>query len=263
MDLNLHNKSVIVTAGSKGLGFATAFEFAKEGAKVTLASRELESIEAAKHQIIKETGNPNVDGLVCDMRNEQDIKALVQFVAEKHGTVDVLVNNTGGPRTGKFEDLTDADWSEAFELNLLSFIRTIREVLPYMKSQKSGHIVNFTSSSIKEPIEHLLLSTTFRVGLVGLAKSLSQELAPFNILINTLGPGRIDTDRVKHLDDHLAKTKGVALSQVQEEQKARIPMGRYGKPEEFARAAVFLCSPANGYITGQSLLVDGGLVKAF
>jgi 3-oxoacyl-[acyl-carrier protein] reductase len=262
MDLGLHNKSVIVTAGSKGLGFATALEFAREGAKVTLASRDLDSIEAAKNQIINETGNASVDSQVCDMRKESDIKALVQHVVQKNGTVDVLVNNTGGPKAGKFEDLSDSDWKDAYELNLLSFIRMIREVLPFMKQQKSGHIVNFASSSIKEPIEQLLLSNTFRTGIVGLSKSLSQEFAPYNILINTLGPGRIDTDRVKHLDQILAETHSVDVARIQEEQKARIPLGRYGKPEEFAKAAVFLCSPANGYITGQAFLVDGGMVKA-
>jgi len=262
MDLGLHNKSVIVTAGSKGLGFATALEFAREGANVTLASRDLESVETAKNQIIRETGNPNVLGRVCDMRSEEAIKSLVEYVVQKNGKIDILVNNTGGPKAGTFESLTDSDWHDAYELNLLSFIRMIREVLPYMKKQKSGHIVNFASSSIKEPIGQLLLSNTFRTGIVGLSKSLSQEFAPFNILINTLGPGRIDTDRVKHLDQILAEASAVDVTSIQEEQKARIPLGRYGKPEEFAKTAVFLCSSANGYITGQAFLVDGGLVKA-
>lgn len=262
MDLGLETKSVIVTAGSKGLGYATALQFVKEGAFVTIASRNEEVIMEAKASIQKETGKESIDAVVCDMTDPQQIKSLIQRVATNRGTVDVLVNNSGGPRAGKFEDLTDEDFQNAFELNLLSFIRTIREVLPYMKKQQSGHIINFASSSIKEPIKSLLLSNVFRTGIVGLSKSLSQELAPHNILINTLGPGRIETDRVRHFDEVTAKENQQAVESIQQQEVARIPLGRYGSPEEFAKVAVYLCSSANSYMTGQALLVDGGMVKA-
>ncbi|WEG10838.1 SDR family oxidoreductase [Pullulanibacillus sp. KACC 23026] len=262
MDLGLSNKSVIVTAGSKGLGYATALEFAKEGAHVTIASRDAERIQSAKAAIEKETGNKQIEAVVCDMTDHQAILDLVEGVVKRHGTVDVLVNNSGGPKAGRFEDLTDEDFQTAFELNLLSFVRTIRAVLPYMKQQRSGHILNIASSSIKEPIASLLLSNTFRTGLVGLSKTLSQEFAPSNILINTIGPGRIATDRVRHLDEVIAKERQLDLGFIQKEQEARIPIGRYGQPDELARIAVFLCSEANTYMTGQALLVDGGMVKA-
>jgi len=262
MDLGLKGKSVIVMAASKGLGKATAEQFAKEGANVVVSSRNEEDLKVVVAEITESTSNDNVKYKTCDVTNPNDIKELVQFAADKYGTVDVLVNNAGGPPAGGFENFDDAAWQNAFELNLLSFVRAIREVLPYMQKQKSGHIINFTSSSIKQTLDNLILSNTFRAGVVGLAKSLSQELAKDNILINTIGPGRIDTERVRHLDSIRADKLGVSYEEIKSSTEASIPMGRYGLPEEFAKQAVFLCSSANTYVTGQTLLVDGGLVKA-
>ncbi|GEL76383.1 SDR family oxidoreductase [Tenuibacillus multivorans] len=262
MDFNLQGKSVIVTAASKGLGKATALEFAKEGAHVLISSRNESELEKAVDEIKTESGNEQVKFVTCDITNPKQIKALVQEAVNWNGMVDVLVNNAGGPPAGTFENFEDEDWQKAFELNLLSFIRTIREVLPYMKEQQSGRIINFASSSIKQTLDNLLLSNTFRAGIVGLAKSLSQELAPHHILINTLGPGRIGTDRVAHLDQVKADEMGVSAEEVKKKSESNIPMGRYGDPAEFARVAVFLASGANTYVTGQSLVVDGGLVKA-
>lgn len=262
MDFQLNGKSVIVTAASKGLGKATALEYAREGAHVLIASRNEEELQRAANEMKEKTGNSQIDYIVCDMTKPEDIKALVQKAVDWNGTVDVLVNNAGGPPAGFFENFDDEVWQQAFELNLLSFIRTIREVLPYMKKQNSGRIVNFASSSIKQTIDGLLLSNTFRAGIVGLAKSLSQEFAPHNILINTLGPGRIATDRVAELDQIQADKQGVTLEEARTQNEAMIPIGRYGEPEEFARVAVFLGSAANAYVTGQALVVDGGMVKA-
>lgn len=262
MDLGLKNKSVIVMAASKGLGKATALEFASEGAHVVISSRNEEELQATVEEIKQKTNNSNVYYQTCDVTNTDDIKNLVQFTVAKNGTVDVLVNNAGGPPAGGFEKFDDNAWQKAFELNLLSFIRAIREVLPYMQNQKRGHIINFTSSSIKQTLDNLILSNTFRAGVVGLAKSLSQELAKDNILINTIGPGRIATDRVAQLDEIRANNLGVSYEEIRSSTEESIPMGRYGLPEEFAKQAVFLCSGANTYVTGQTLLVDGGLVKA-
>lgn len=158
--------------------------------------------------------------------------------------------------------MTDAEWQNSFELNLLSFVRTIREVLPHMRDGGGGHIINFASSSIKQPIDDLILSNTFRAGLVGLSKSLSQELASDHILINTIGPGRIATDRLTQLNEAAAERLEITPDEVKAQAEQAIPIGRLGEPEEFAKAVVFLCSGANTYITGQSLLIDGGLVKA-
>ncbi|HSP22358.1 MAG TPA: SDR family oxidoreductase [Planococcus sp. (in: firmicutes)] len=262
MDLGLKGKSVIVMAGSKGLGKATALEFAREGANVVIGSRNEEELEKTIAEIKETTGNPNVSYQVCDVTKVEDIKNLVAFAAETNGSVDVLINNAGGPPAGGFDQFTDEQWQKAYELNLLSYIRAIREVLPFMRKQGSGHILNFASSSIKQSLDNLLLSNTFRAGIVGLAKSLSQEFSKDNILINTLGPGRIATDRLAELDHMRADKLGQNYEELKSATEKSIPMGRYGRPDEFAKQAVFLCSGANTYVTGQTLLVDGGLVKA-
>lgn len=262
MDLNLKGKSVIVTASSKGLGKATASEFAQEGAHVLLASRSADELREAVREIKTKTGNDHVDFVVCDMTQPDQIKEMVQQAVDWNGTVDVLVNNTGGPPAGTFADFNDEDWQQAFELTLLSFIRTAREVLPYMKKQQRGHIVNLASSSIKESLDNLLLSNTFRPGVLGLSKSLARELGEDNILVNTVGPGRIETDRIRSLDSMKAEELGVSMEQLQQEHEKNIPLKRVGDPAEFAKAVVFLSSGANTYITGQDLVVDGGMVKA-
>ncbi|HEU5140770.1 MAG TPA: SDR family oxidoreductase [Bacillales bacterium] len=262
MDLGLQGKSIIVTAASKGLGKATAKQFAAEGAHVLLSSRNEEELQKTKEEIQSETGNQNVEYAVCDITQPQDVKDLVANAVKLNGTVDVLVNNAGGPPAGGFDNFDDEQWQKAFELNLLSFVRTIREVLPHMRKQGGGHIVNFTSSSMKQPVDNLILSNTFRTGVVGLAKSLSQELAKDNILVNVVGPGRIATDRVAHLDKVKADKLDLSPEEVKSQSEKSIPLGRYGQPEEFASMVVYLCSKANTYVTGQSLLVDGGMVKA-
>lgn len=262
MDLNLNNKSVVVTAASKGLGKATALEFAKEGANVFISSRNEKLLQETQEEIQEQTGNQNIDYVVCDITRPDSIKGLMSQAAEKNGTIDVLVNNAGGPPAGTFDKFDDEAWQKAFELNLLSFVRTIREVLPYMRKQQRGHIINFASSSIKQTLDNLLLSNTFRAGIVGLAKSLSQELAGDNILINTVGPGRIATDRVAQLDEMRAQKLNVSYQELREKTEKSIPIGRYGQPEEFAKMAVFLCSGSNTYVTGQSFVIDGGMVKA-
>ncbi|GAB4073052.1 SDR family oxidoreductase [Barrientosiimonas marina] len=262
MDLGLKDKSVLVLASSKGLGRATASQFAMEGARVFLSSRDESQLSQTAAAIREETGNPDVTYSVCDITDGDAIKQLVSKAVREQGPMDVLVNNAGGPPAGTFDDMKDVDWQGAFELNLLSFVRAIRETLPYMRQQGGGHILNFASSSIKEPIDNLILSNTFRAGITGLSKSLSQELAADNILINTIGPGRIGTDRVDHLDAVKAEKLNESLAEVKQEAEKQIPAGRYGEPVEFAKTAVFLCSQANTYITGQSLLVDGGMIKA-
>lgn len=262
MNLGLEGKSVVVLAASKGLGKATAHHFAAEGAHVFIASRDEQELEKTVQDIQTETGNEHVHYQVCDITDPKSIKQLVTRAAEKHGTIDILVNNAGGPPAGVFTDFDDDDWQNAFELNLLSFVRAIREVLPYMKKQQSGHIVNIASSSVKQTLDNLILSNTFRAGIVGLAKSLSQELAADNILINTVGPGRIATDRITNLDAIAAEQQNKDPEQLRKQTERSIPMGRYGEPDEFARMIVFLCSQANTYVTGQTLVVDGGLVKA-
>jgi 3-oxoacyl-[acyl-carrier protein] reductase len=262
MDLGLNGKGVIVLASSSGLGKAAALEFAREGANVMLFSSNKDKLTNAAEEIRSKT-NQDVLYTVGDIKDPQDIKRVVKNAIDQFGRVDVLVNNTGGPPAGTFLNFDDEDWQNAYNLTLLSFIRAIREVIPHMKSQGGGRIINCTSSSVKRVLDNLILSNTFRMGVVGLTKSLSQELAKDNILVNVIAPGRIATDRTKYLDNVKAEKSGVTTEEVEKQSAASIPLGRYGDPSEFAKTLVFLCSEANTYVTGQTVLVDGGLVKAF
>ncbi|MEK4061376.1 MULTISPECIES: SDR family oxidoreductase [unclassified Paenibacillus] len=261
MDLGLNGKSVFVAAASKGLGLATALEFAREGAKVTISSRNRQQLLAARDKIEEATGQ-QVAILEMDVTSPEDIRRAVQAAAEEAGGLDVLVTNAGGPPGGGFADMADADWNSGFELTLMSTVRLIREALPYLRAAGGGRIVGISSVSIKQPIQGLILSNVFRAGVNALTKSLATELAPEGILINSVAPGRIGTDRIMQLDGKRAEARAVPLEQVQQEALSQIPLGRTGTPEEFAKAAVFMGSFANTYITGQCLLVDGGMVKS-
>lgn len=262
MDLGLKDKVVAVMASSKGLGKATAMEFAKEGAVVFISSRSEDKLQQTAEEIKQQSQNDQVFYKSCDMTDEKDIADFFAFVAEQAGRVDILINNTGGPKAGGFDGVTDEDWYKAFDQNLLSYIRTSRAVLPYMKEQQFGRIVNVSSSSTKEVLDGLILSNTFRAGMVGFAKTLAREVAGDNIMVNTVGPGKIATDRVAELNQIAADKQNLTVEQVVENTEKQIPRGRMGEPEEFAKILVFLASSANSYMTGQSLIVDGGLLKA-
>ena len=262
MDLGLENKVVVVMASSKGLGKASALEFAKEGATVIISSRSEESLKNTSEEIKQKSGNSNVHFQTCDMSSEQDIKSFFQFVSNEFGRIDILINNTGGPKSGGFEGVDDSDWYEAFDQNLLSYIRTTRAVLPHMKKQQFGRIINISSSSTKEVIDGLILSNTLRAGMVGFSKTLAREVAADNIMVNTVGPGRIYTDRVEQLNQIAAEKQQVSVEEITKKSESTIPVGRYGEPEEFGKVVVFLASSANSYLTGQSLVIDGGMLKA-
>ncbi len=260
MELNLAGKTALVAASSQGLGFAIAERLVREGAFVMISGREEEKLKQKVFEL-ESIGPGKTAYQKADLTNAEDIKRLVSFTNESFGVINILVNNAGGPPAGSFEELTDEHWQAAFELNLLSFIRLIREALPFLK-QQGGKILNIASSSVKEPIPGLILSNTFRTGIIGLSKTLASELAPYQILINTMAPGRIATGRVKHLDQINADKQGVERESIEAQIKAGIPLKRYGSPEEFANVAAFLLSDANTYMTGNTLLVDGGMVKA-
>ncbi len=262
MDLGLKDKSIIVMASSSGLGKAIATEFAREEAKVMLFSPSEDQLKEAQADIKKLTGNEPLY-TVGDITKYDDIKKLVQNTVNEFGSIYALVNNTGGPPAGTFDTFEDEDWQKAYELTLLSYIRTIREVLPHMRKNGGGRIVNSTSSSVKRVLDNLILSNTFRMGVVGLSKTLSSELGKDNILVNVIGPGRIGTARIDHLDKVRAEKAEITVEEVQNNAFKNIPLGRYGKPEEYGKLAAFLCSETNTYITGQTILVDGGMVKAF
>ncbi|KKI93890.1 3-oxoacyl-ACP reductase [Bacillus sp. SA1-12] len=260
MMLEYHRKNALIIASSQGLGKAIAKKLAEQGVNVMISSRNEEKLKLVKSEL-ERTAKGKIHYKACDIKDKDDIKLLVEATVSEFGSIDLLVNNAGGPPAGTFEEMTDNDWQHAFELNLLSYIRIMREVLPYMKL-KGGKIVNIASSSVKEPIPGLILSNTFRTGIVGLTKTLATEFAPYQILINTVAPGRIATDRVAFLDEKAAEKQGVSIEDIEEKMKSLIPLGRYGEPEEFANYVSFLLSDANSYMTGQTFLIDGGMLKS-
>ena len=262
MELGLKNKGALVLASSSGLGKAIAMELAREGARVMLCGRSEEQLKRARQDILNATGN-EPEYLAGSITDSRYIQELVQTTVEKCGPIFALVNNSGGPKPGPFDSFDDQAWQDAYELCLLSYIRTIRAVLPYMRANGGGRILCSTSSSVKAALNDLILSNTFRMGVVGLAKTLSQELGPDNILVNVIGPGRVGTARIDQLDQIRAQKEGLSVEELQHKAFHDIPLGRYGRPEEYGRMAAFLCSEANTYLTGQTLLMDGGMVKAY
>lgn len=227
-----------------------------------LASRREEELRKACDEIEAATGN-RPQFTAGDLRKAEDVARIVERTVQAFGGVYALVNNGGGPPAGGFDQFDDAAWQGAFELNLLSYVRMTRAVLPHMRAGGGGRIVSFTSSSMRMPVDNLILSNTFRMGVLGMSKTLAAEVGPQGILVNVLGAGRIQTDRLTQLDAMRAQQIGSDLEKVREKMAAAIPIGRYGEPAEMGRLAVFLGSPANSYITGQAILIDGGLVKTY
>ncbi len=260
MDLGLKDKVIMVAASSKGLGFGIAAAVAREGARVSLASRTAKDIEQAAATLNDQFG-AEARGYTFDAKDAASIQRWCAATLHDFGTLDGLVVNAGGPPAGTFDELDDDAWTQAFHLTLLSAVRMIRAVLPTMKERGSGVILTVTSSSFKEPNDLLLLSNVFRSGVVSLVKTLSRDLAPHGIRINNLVPGRIDTDRVRSLDQIAAKRRGISATQQQSTQQQAIPLGRYGTIHEFGAAAAFLLSDAASYSTGSTMIVDGGKTR--
>lgn len=260
MELRLKGKVALVTASSQGLGEAIAIQLVHEGLKVMITSRNEKKLRAVQERLNASFPN-SVHYCVADLTDYADIKKLVRNTIENFKKIDIVINNSGGPPAGTFEEFSDCDWTNAFQLTLLNYIRVIREVLPYMKKE-GGRIITIASTSIKQPIPGLILSNTFRMGIVGLSKSLSNELAKFNILVNTIAPGRIETARVHELDRINALEKHVSVEEIIRQSRESIPLQRYGRSEEFAKVVVFLASNASSYITGTTVYVDGGKVRS-
>jgi 3-oxoacyl-[acyl-carrier protein] reductase len=212
---------------------------------------------------IRKSGNGEAAYVQGDLDRPGDVRKAVSETADRFGSPWALVNNCGGPPAGPFESFEDGAWQKAFSLTLLGYVRSIRAVLPHMREAGGGRIVNFTSSSTRQAIDNLILSNTFRMGVVGLSKSLARELGPLGILVNVLGPGKIETERLLQLSEIWSQRAGKSPEAFRAESAKSIPLGRFGTPAEMARAAVFLCSPANSYISGQTLLVDGGATLAY
>ena len=260
MDLNLNGKTAVVLAASQGLGRAVAEAFAAAGARLAICSRREEAVGEVAADLHRRYGT-DVLARGVDVAKAPELEAFVKDAGARFGGIDVLVTNAGGPPAGDFGDVTDLQWAGAVDLVLLSVARAVRAALPFMAGRPGASITCVVSSSAKVPIPHLVLSNALRPAIVGLAKSLSLELAPRGIRVNCLAPGRIDTERVRHLDGvHAAKT-GVTPDDWRRQSEGTIPWGRYGNPSEFADVALFLASDAARYVTGQTLFVDGGMTK--
>ena len=261
MDSGLTNKIAMVAAASRGLGFAVAQGLAAEGAKISLCSRTAAAAHIAAERIRQATG-ATVLAVEADVQTPEGITRWHEATMAGLGGVDVLYTNSGGPPTGATLEFDDAAWQKAFDLLFLSALRMIRLAAPVMEKRGGGAILLATSSSVREPIQNLALSNVMRSAVASLAKTLSMELAPRGIRVNQLIPGRIATDRLVQLDTAMAARAGVTVEETRNRSLANIPLARYGDPVEFANGAVFLLSGAASYITGATLQVDGGAMRA-
>ena len=264
----MKDKVTIVCGSSRGMGKAIAREFLRQGAKVVMMSRNEENLMKAMREIsseIVQDGDKGVMGRVIaipgDVRNKADIERVVKETVEEFGTVHILVNNTGGPPAGYFEDLSDDDWYNAFNLTFMSVVRFVREVAPYMKRQRWGRIINITSMSVKQPIDNLILSNALRLAVVGMSKTLALQWAKDNITINNIAPGPIYTERIKELSQARAERERITYEEALKSWLKDVPMKRFGEPEEIAYLAAFLASDKAGFITGTTIQIDGGAIK--
>jgi 3-oxoacyl-[acyl-carrier protein] reductase len=261
MDLGLKGKIAMVSAASKGLGFAVAKILAEEGAFVSISSSNSKSIQDAAEKIRKSCGDVILAQEV-DLHSADAVLHWANATISKFGGVDLLFANSPGPPAGGFMNFDDAAWTQWFEVLVLSFVRMCRVVIPAMQKRGGGSIVFSTSTSVKEPIPNLTLSNVLRGSVSSLAKTLSREFVNDGIRVNQTIPGRIDTDRVQQLDSANAKKQNITPEEQRNRMIASIPMGQYGTPEEYARGVVFLLSDAASYITGAVLQIDGGVIRS-
>ena len=252
MDLGLKDKVAFIAASSQGLGKAAALQLAQEGAKVIINGRNKISLESAKEEIKRQTGQ-EVLALAGDLSDSTQREQIVNDALQTYNTIDILVTNTGGPPSGKFETFNKGDWDKAYKNLLSSTVVLIKAFLPGMKQNQWGRIIAITSQAVKQPVNNLVLSNSVRASVAGLIKTLSNELGSYNITVNNVMPGYTETERLKKLIENDPSFTSA---------KSEIPLGRFGKPEEFAAAVAFLASERAGFITGVSLAVDGGWIKS-
>lgn len=261
MNLNLKNKNVLVSAASTGIGRATAEMFLAEGCNVAICSSNERKLEKASSEI-REKFSDNIFYTKCDINNLEEIESTIDFVESKFGHIDILVNNCGGPTPGYFDDLNDEAWVNAFDQVLMSTVRFSRLVLPNMKKNKWGRIVNITSISVKQPVDNLLLSNSLRSAVTAFAKSLSNQIGSDNITVNNVAPGLTLTGRLDELAELRAKEEGITKEEMLKKMANDVPLKRLASPEEIASTVIYLSSEIGGYINGQTIVVDGGYNKS-
>jgi 3-oxoacyl-[acyl-carrier protein] reductase len=256
MDLGLQGCRAFIAGASKGLGKACAKSLADEGARVFICSRNAGEIR----QAAAEVGAAGY--AAADVSRPADVKRIVAEAISSLGGLDILVTNAGGPPTGAFDKAGDGDWDIAYQLTLMSAVRLIREALPALKASGRGRIVNLTGYGVKEPMTDLVVSDSVRAGVTVMAKTIASDLAPFGITVNTIAPGPIMTDRLIAIQTARAKSLGVAVEEQLKRFSETIPVRRMGEPNEIGDLCAYLCSSQAGYLTGQSIVVDGGVNRS-
>jgi len=259
MDLGIRGKVAMVAAGSKGIGRAAALALAAEGCAVSISGRGAEALATTLAEL-KALGVPAL-AEAADVTRAEDLERWHRATVAALGPVAILVTNTGGPKAATFGDLSDGDWLAGVDSTLLNVIRMTRLVLPGMRERQWGRIVHITSLVAKQPLPLLTISSTLRAGLSGLTRTLAMETAKDGITVNALLPGHIMTERQHHLAEVRSKAEGISVAEHFTRQAAAIPAKRIGEPEEVGAVIAFLCGHPASYLTGQSLLVDGGLVQ--
>ncbi|MBZ5536699.1 MAG: SDR family oxidoreductase [Acidobacteriia bacterium] len=260
MDLGIAGKRALVAAASHGLGKAAAMELAREGARLVICSRDQAAIESAAEEIRAAT-NTEVLPVVADVTQVPDIERLIDHAMARFGGIDILVTNAGGPPATTFATTPPEAWHTAFDLTLMSAVNLCRALVPQMRQRQWGRIIFITSITVKQPSGNLLLSNVIRTAITGLSKSLSNEFATDNVLVNSVLPGYTFTERMSELSEAQAQTRGVSKDQIIAEWVQQIPMRRLGKPEELGALIAFLASERASYITGAAIQVDGGYIK--
>lgn len=260
MDLGLKDKVALVTAASKGLGRAVAMGLAKEGTRVAICARGEEGLKATAREI-EAASDSEVLAIRADLTNPADIKQLVETTAHHFGRIDILFTNAGGPPPARFTELSPESWQKAVDLTLMSAVHLCYKVVPYMRQQGGGRIITSTSVSVKQPLDNLILSNSIRLAVIGLTKSLSNELAEDHITVNSVCPGWTRTERVEELLQARATREGITVEEAFAGIEKEIPLGRMATPGEFANLVVFLASDRASYITGAAIQVDGGFYK--
>jgi len=260
MDLGLKDRVALVAASSTGLGKAVALSFAREGAKLAMCARTQSTLDSAAEDVRRETG-AEVIARAIDVTVPHQVHEFVAEIATQFGRLDICVANAGGPPSKSFADTTVDDWHTAAELNLMSTVYLAKETLPLMKERRWGRFIAITSVTVKQPLDGLILSNAIRTGVLGLVKSLANEYGPYNVLVNNVCPGFTATARLNELAETLAAKAGVSPADIEKRWAGQAPLGRIGQPEELANLIVFLASERASYITGESIAVDGGLVK--
>lgn len=262
MDYQLRGRVALVNAASRGLGRAIAEALAAEGARLVISSRDNAAISQAARDIAA-AHRAEVVPVAADVAVAGAAEHLVDAAVDRFGGLDILVNNSGGPPGGTFTDFDDAAWQQAFDLLLLNVVRMVRAALPHLRASGAGRIINVASSSVKEPIPGLILSNSLRAAVAGLAKSLADELAPDQITVNTVLPGRILTDRLRGPFVESARQAGMDVDELARAEVAKeVPLGRVGEPSDLANLVAFLCSAPAAYLTGLAVAVDGGKIRA-